>query len=80
MGWKAEFGVPSNDTCEGLSIGNKHTYLKALRDLESWGFIRIVKESKNQFSATIVSLCRIEKDTAQYTALDTALTRQGTQH
>jgi len=80
LGWKDEFGLPTNATMEGLSIGNKNTYLSALQDLVNWGFIRIIKESKNQFSATIIALCYIEKDTAQVTALDAALIRHSTQH
>ena len=73
LGWKSEFGLPTHDTMEGLSIGNKNTYLSALRELEKWGFIKIVKESKNQYQANIVSICRIKKDTALRSALDTAL-------
>lgn len=80
MGWKKEFWVPSHDTCDWLSIWNKNTYLSAIKDLEKWGFIRIVKESKNQFSATIVTICRIKSDTATTTALDTALIQQSTRH
>ena len=80
LGWKAEFGLPTNATMDGLSIGNKNTYLSALQDLVTWGFIKIIKESKNQFSATIIALCYIENATAQVTALDTALIRHDTQH
>lgn len=80
MGWKKEFWVPSHDTCDWLSIWNKNTYLSAIKDLEKWGFIKIVKESKNQFSATIVTICRIKSDTATTTALDTALIQQSTRH
>lgn len=73
LGWKSEFGLPTHDTMEGLSIGNKNTYLSALRELEKWGFIKIVKASKNQYQANIISICRIRKVTALRTALDTAL-------
>lgn len=78
--WKREFWLPSHDTCEWLSIGNKNTYLSALRDLSKWGFIRIIQESKNQFSSTIIEICRSENDTATTTALDTALIQHSTQH
>jgi hypothetical protein len=73
LGWKKEFAIPTIDTMEGLSIGNKSTYLSALKDLKHWGFIKIIKESKNQYQACIISLCHYENDTAQVTALDTAL-------
>jgi len=75
LGWKREFGLPTNSTMEGLSIGNKKTYLSALNDLEKWGFISIIHVSKNQFQANIVSICRSEKATALIPALDTALQR-----
>ena len=78
--WKEEFWLPSHDTCDWLSIGNKNTYLNALRDLEKWWFIKIIKESRNQFSCTIVSICHIKSDTATDTALDTALIRLSTRH
>lgn len=69
LGWKKEFGLPTNDTMEGLSIGHKQTYLNALKDLQNWGFIKIVKEAKNQYQSCIISICCTKSDTA----LDTAL-------
>jgi len=76
LGWKEQFGLPTHATMEGLHIGNKSTYINALRDLAKWNFIQIVKESKNQYASTVVSLCRSKKATAQVTALDTALIQQ----
>jgi len=76
LGWKKEFGLPTIDTMEGLSIGNKNTFLAALSDLEKWGFIKIIKPAKNQYQACIISICCSESATAQGTALDTALIRQ----
>lgn len=76
LGWKDQFGLPTHATMEGLHIGNKTTYINALRDLAKWNFIQIVSESKNQYASTVVSLCRSKKVTAQVTALDTALIQQ----
>jgi hypothetical protein len=73
LGWKEQFGLPTNATMEGLHIGNKRTYLAAVEDLCKWGFIEIIKESKNQYSSTLISICRSKKATALHTALDTAL-------
>jgi hypothetical protein len=73
LGWKEHFGIPTNATMEGLHIGNKRTYLDALSDLAKWNFIQIISESKNQYSSTIISICRSKKATALHTALDTAL-------
>jgi len=63
LGWKEQFGLPTHATMEGLHIGNKSTYINALRDLAKWNFIQIVKESKNQYASTVVSLCRSKKAT-----------------
>ena len=80
LGWKEEFQLPTLDTMDGLSIGNKLTYLNTLKDLRKWKFIEIVQESKNQYQATVIKLCRNEIVTAQVTALDMALQQHSTQH
>lgn len=80
LGWKKEFGLPTQATMEGLSIGNKNTYLSALKDLEIWGFIKVIAEAKNQYQSCIISLCRSDNDTALYTALDTALIQHDIRH
>lgn len=83
-GWKKEFWFPTAYNCDVLWIGNRNTYLSALKDLVDWWFIEIICESKNQFKATIISLCHIKidiaTDTAWYTALDKALIWQGIWH
>jgi len=78
MGWKEQFGLPSQATIEGLSIGDKRTYLNALRDIAEWGFIEIVQEAKNQFQSCIIKICHREITPASTPALDTALSRQNT--
>lgn len=67
--WKKEFGLPSADTMEVLSIGNKRTYLSALNDLKDWGFIKIVHEAKNQYQSCIISICHVKNDTANKSAV-----------
>lgn len=83
-GWKKEFWFPTAYNCDVLGIGNRNTYLSALKDLVDWWFIEIICESKNQFKATVISLCHIKidiaTDTAWYTALDKALIWQGIWH
>lgn len=80
LGWKQEFGLPTSETMEGLSIGNKSTYHATLKDLEAWGFIKIIRLSKNQFQSCIISVSRYESEPPQRSALDTALIQQGGQH
>lgn len=75
LGWKELFGLPTHATMEGLGIGNKRTYIDALRQLNEWGFIKIVSESKNQFSSTIISICHGKSRSENVTALDTALSQ-----
>lgn len=76
LGWKEEFGLPTQDTMEGLGIGNRNTFRAALKDLDKWGFIKIVQESKNQFQACYISIlspkkCHVKSEQA----LDKALNR-----
>jgi hypothetical protein len=80
LGWKREFGIPTQDTMEGLSIGNKATYISALRDLHEWGFIEIIKESKNQYQACIIRICSEKCCYENATPLDSALIQHSTQH
>ena len=75
LGWKKEFGLPTNATMEGLGIGNRGTYAKTLSDLKDWGFIEIVQESKNQYQACIIKLCLFNNEQAERQALDQALIR-----
>ena len=76
LGWKKEFGLPTNATMEGLGIGNRGTYSKTLFDLKDWGFIEIVQESKNQYQACIIKLCLFNSEQTEHQALDQALIRQ----
>lgn len=67
LGQKKEFGLPTSVTMECLGIGSYNTYKKVLYDLIDFGFVAIVKESKNQHNAKSVALLKIDK------ALDKAL-------
>lgn len=73
LGWKPEFGIPTADTMEGLSIGDKRTYLSALRDLNKWGFINIVSEAKNQYQASKISIVSPDLTENDKTYLDSAV-------
>jgi len=76
LGWKEEFTINTQFTMEGLSIGNKNTYLAALSDLEKWGFIKTVRPSINQNYGRVISLRCSDNDTATTTAMDMALIQQ----
>lgn len=76
LGWKEEFGFPTDLAMEALGIKNYRTYIRALQDLVDWGFIIWTQKSRNQYTANIIGLVKIT--TAQPKALDKALSRQGT--
>jgi hypothetical protein len=76
LGWKEQFGLPTLATMEGLSIGNKNTFLDTLKDLVEWQFIEVIQESKNQNISRIIRLRHSESATADYTALDSAILQQ----
>jgi hypothetical protein len=80
LGWKNEFTINTQFTMEGLSIGNKNTYLSALTDLENWGFIKTIRPSVNQNYGRVITLRCYDNDTAVHTAtttaMDTALIQQ----
>lgn len=70
LGQKKEFGLPTSYTMECLGIGSYNTYKKVLNDLVEFGFVIIVKDSKNQHSAKIIALSKSDKATDK--ALDKA--------
>ena len=58
---KAEFGLPRVHTMEVLSIGSHNTYKKLLNDLVFNGFVKIIRESSNQYHhTTIIGLSKID--------------------
>ena len=70
LGQKNEFGLPTSYTMECLNIGSYNTYKKTLNDLVEFGFVQIIKDSKNQHQSKIIALSKIDKATDK--ALDKA--------
>lgn len=73
LGWKEEFGLPTGDTMEGLSIGNKQTYYTTLNDLVSWGFVTVVQKSVNRYQSTYIRINKINEGDESKTSLDIAV-------
>jgi hypothetical protein len=71
LGWKSKFGLPTTMVKDAIGIRSYNTYIETLNDLVSFGFIKIIEKSKNQYSANIVAILNFDK--AQYKALDKAL-------
>lgn len=81
LGGKEKFGFPSQMTMEAIGVKSYTTYGKALKDLVRWGFIVMVEESKNQYSANIISIGAVSKnDKARDKALDKATIKHVVKH
>lgn len=70
LGQKKEFGLPTSVTMESLGIGSYNTYKKTLNDLIEFGFIKLVKDSKNQHQSKVIAISKNDK--ANIKALDKA--------
>lgn len=67
---KQKFWLPTEMTMDLLGIGSYNTYNKAYKDLVDRWFVKEIRKSKNQHSARVVALSKIDKATAK--ALDKA--------
>lgn len=63
LGQKECFGLPTIHTMECLGIGSYNTYKQTLDDLIEFGFVKIIKDSKNQHHSKIIALSNIDKAT-----------------
>lgn len=74
LGKKEEFGLPTSYTMECLGIGSYNTYKKTLSDLVNFGFVKIIKDSKNQHISKIIALSKYDEasDKPSDKALDEA--------
>ena len=70
LGQKENIGLPTSVTMECLGIGSYNTYKKTLQDLIDFGFIKLIQESKNQYSSKIIAISKTDKATDK--ALDKA--------
>lgn len=76
LGWKQKFGFPTTMVMEAVGIKSYNTYKKILLDLVSFGFIKMIETSKNQYSANIIALSNFDK--ALNKSLDKALIKHNT--
>ena len=73
LGWKEEFGFPTDLAMEALGIRNYKTYIRALQDLVDWGFIKWIRKSQNQYTANVIAL--VKNTEAPPKALDKAMSQ-----
>lgn len=80
LGWKQNFGLPSQMVMEAIGVKNWRTYSAGLNDLVEFGFITMVETSKNQYSSNIIAIVKNTKapTKASTNALDKALSKHGT--
>lgn len=71
LGGKEKFGLPTTMAKEAIGIRSYNTYIKTLNDLISFGFIKLIEKSKNQYSSNIIAISNFNK--AHDKALDKAL-------
>jgi len=74
LGWKPKFGFPTSMAMEATGIKSYNTFSATLNDIVSWGFIKIIEKSKNQYSSNIIALSNFNK------ALDKALDKAFIKH
>lgn len=76
MGWAEKFGSPASQTMAAIGLKSYNTYKKIFDELVSFGFVKVVSESKNQWSSCIIALSNFNKTLDK--ALDKALTKHTT--
>lgn len=71
MGWSKKFAAPASQTMAAIGLKSYNTYKKIFDDLVFFEVIKLVKPSKNQYTACVIALSNFDK--ALYKALDKAL-------
>lgn len=61
LNWVDKFNVPSYYAMQSCCISSYNTYKKVLDDLESWGFVEVVKKSKNGSSPLVIRMSKNDK-------------------
>lgn len=71
LGQKEKFGLPMEMTKDAIGVKNYRTFSKVFNDLISWGFIKLLQKSKNQYSANVIAI--VENTKANTKALTKAM-------
>jgi len=76
LGWKDKFGLPTSMVIDAIGVKSYHAYKKHFDDLATWGFIKVIQYSRNQYSSNVISLSvALSKNNK---ALDKALSKHST--
>lgn len=76
LGWKEKFGLPTTMVMEAIGVKSYNTYIGVLNDLVSFGFLKLIEKSKNQYSSNVIAISKNNK--ANNKALDKAIIKHTT--
>lgn len=76
LGWKSNFGFPTGMAMEAIGLSSYRTFKKCLDDLIKWDFIKLIKDSSNQYSSRVISLTKANIPESK--SLSSALSIYGT--
>lgn len=62
LGWPLRFGIPLDFASAAIGIKKMQTVSEYLKDLEKYGFIKIVTKSLNQHTANIIEIVATPKN------------------
>ncbi len=77
MGWVNQFNCPASQTMAAIGVKHHSTYKKTFDDLVEFGFVKVIEEAKNQWTACVIALSNF--DEAHSEALDKAIARHVTE-
>lgn len=64
--WVEKFASPASQTMQAIGLKSYNTYKKIFDELIGFGFIKVITESRNQYTAVIIALSKF--DEAQHKA------------
>src|SRR5438046_1177818 len=75
LGWCPQFQITAGECMTGMSCRSYKTYKRTLDELIEWGFIKLIRQSKNQYQCNVIALVNFTKahTKAQAKALTNAL-------
>ena len=75
LGWVKSFQITSSQNMQAICCKSYNTYKKCFDDLIDWGFVQMIKQSKNQYQCNVIALSNFDKahDKAPTKAIDKAV-------
>lgn len=76
--WADKFGLTVREGMDGMSCKSRTTYTKCFKSLVEWGWVIIVKKSRNQYEANIIALPKNVQANKLWLTKNCATTGNGT--